>query len=329
MADANTLTGSRDDLVVDISRCLKMRFSESDCHRCIDICPQGAVTLDGGLILNSEQCRGCLLCTSVCLVGALEQNSDFDVLLSKLSKVSDPVLGCIRTNESSNATLACLGGLSEEHLVVLGNALTGKLTLNLTACKGCPNSSMLPYLYQRIEVLANAGLLEGGCRIVTAESVQDICYRDESVGRRSFFKSFRNSLFQSAAVMLSVNNEAIERQTEYAGKRVPVRQELLNSVRNTYSRELAEQIRQHFDAQVTFGEVCTKCQGCVAICPTGALKTETEDETPIFDRLQCTGCGLCREFCLDGAVRVIPISFQSDLFVGSSSAHQHTGCIPS
>lgn len=53
-----------------------------------------------------------------------------------------------------------------------------------------------------------------------------------------------------------------------------------------------------------YNPLVMKCQGCVAICPTGALKAEGNDEQPAFDQLLCTGCGLCCEFCLDSAVRI-------------------------
>lgn len=305
MADGRkTAIGSRDDLNIDVSRCLRMRFSESSCRHCVDICPHGAVILDDGLTINQDACSGCMLCTAVCPVGALEQNNDFSNTLAQLSRVADPVLGCLRTKECSNATLACIGGLSEEHLLALCYTISGKLTLNLTACRDCPNLAMIPYLRQRLKALSEAELLEGDCSIVMEESVQNIKFRDESVCRRSFFKSFRNSLFQSAAVILSTNDEPTERRTEYAGKRVPIRRVLLNSTRNKFSQEFEAQIQKRFDSCVSFSEACTMCQGCVAICPTGALVTEDSDVPPVFDQLLCTRCQLCEEFCLDRALHI-------------------------
>ena len=304
MADNKIATGSRDDLNIDASRCLKMRFCDSSCRRCIDICPHNAVSVDRELKIDPEKCHGCLLCTSVCPVGALEQNSNFHACLTKLSKVTEPILGCIRTKECSNGTVACLGGLSEEHLVALYHTLAGRLTLNLSLCSDCRNHSIIAQLRQRLDALSTARLSYSNCRIEISESAQDMNYRDESVDRRSFFKSFRTSLFASAAVILSTHNEQTERRTNYAEKQVPVRRELLNHTRNQLSQELLVQLGKHFDSCVSFDEACTRCQGCVAICPTGALKTEAEDETPSFDHLLCSGCGLCSEFCLYEAVRI-------------------------
>ena len=305
-------TGSRDDLAVDVSRCQRVRFRASSCRRCLDVCPHGALTLDSGLAVDPEQCRGCLLCTTVCPVGALEPRCDFSLCLAQLSKVPEPVLGCIRTKDCSNATLACLGALGEEHLVALHHALAGSLTLNLTACGGCPNNLMIVQLRQRLDAIFEAGLSGSNCRIVMGESAQDLHYRDEAVDRRSFFKSCRNHLFKGAEIILATTPEQSQRRSGYAEKRLPVKRQMLNWTRSMLSSELEVRIRKHFDSSVSFTETCTSCQGCVAICPTGALQTESAEETPIFEQLLCTGCGLCREFCLDGAVRITADKIEGD-----------------
>lgn len=304
MVDSRNVTGDKDDLVVDISRCLRMRFSDNSCRGCVDICPHGAITLSGTLSINAEKCRGCLLCTAVCPVGALEQSEDFSACLSRLSKVPEPILGCIRTKECSNGTVACMGGLSEEHILALSHSLTGKLVLNLSLCCDCHNKQVIDELRQRLKAVSEAGLSNSTCRIIILESAQEINYREESLGRRGFFKSFGSALFKSADIILSSSKAKTERATPYSEKRLPYRRELLNSTRNKVSHDLASRIRYHFDSCASFDDTCTRCQGCVAICPTGALQTELPDALPGFDQLLCSGCGLCREFCLDGALRI-------------------------
>jgi len=304
MTDSRVATGSRDDLFVDASRCLLTRFCESSCHRCVDICPHGAASLDGGLSVDPRHCHGCLLCTAACPSGALEQKGDFSACLTRLSRVPEPVLGCLHTRESANGTVACLGGLSEEHLVALCHTLRGSLTLNLSACGDCPNSRMIVLLRQRLDTIAEAGLSCGTCRIVITESAGDIRYRDESLDRRSFFKSFGSALFKSADIVLSGTSEQTGHRSGYAEKKVPYRRRLLNRTRSSLSRELQIRMRERFDLCVSFEDSCTKCQGCVAICPTGALQSEQTDTLPTFDQQLCTGCSLCAEFCMDGALRI-------------------------
>lgn len=304
MADNRDITGDKDDLVVDISRCLHMRFSDSNCRGCVDICPHGAITLGETLSVNAEKCRGCLLCSAVCPVGALEQSEDFSACLARLSKVPEPVLGCIRSKESSNGAVACLGGLSEEHILALSHSLAGKLTLNLSLCCDCHNNQMIDRLKQRLNAVSEAGLSNGNYRIIISESAQSVNYREESLGRRGFFKSFGTALFKSANIVMSSTKAKIERSTPYSEKRLPGKRELLNNIRNKVSHDLAIRIRNHFDSCVSFDDTCTRCQGCVAICPTGALQTELPDALPVFDQLLCSGCGSCSEFCLDGALRI-------------------------
>lgn len=305
MPERRPATGSSESLTVDVSRCQRMRFRESSCRQCLDLCPHGALTLENGLAIDAEQCRGCLLCTTVCPVGALEPRLDFSLCLAQLARVPDPVLGCIRTQECSNATLACLGGLAEEHLLMLCHTLTGRLTLNLSLCADCSNKPVITLLRQRLEAIFAAGLSGSHCSIVIVELSQDIHYRDESLDRRSFLKSCRNYLFKSADIILSPTQKESPRRSEYAEKRLPLRRELLNRTKNKASQELAVRIGEHFDAAIVFAETCTGCQGCVAICPTGALQTGLAETPPTFIQRCCTGCGLCREFCLDGAVRIV------------------------
>ncbi|OGU17948.1 MAG: hypothetical protein A2076_13890 [Geobacteraceae bacterium GWC2_53_11] len=304
MADSPLPIGSRDDVRIEASRCLRMRFCASSCRRCADICPHGAITLDSGFGVDSDRCRGCLLCTTVCRAGALEPNVDFSACLAQLSRVPEPVFGCPRTKGRSHALLPCLGGLSEEHLLTLCHSLTGSLTINLNECADCPNGTTIPRLRHRFTLLAEAGLLEGGCGMTLAEFDAEIRFSDEAVNRRGFFKSLRSALFQSAAVIISGGPEQSERRSDYAGKREPVRRELLNRTAGGLPPEMGKLLRNRYDHRITFSGDCAACHGCVAICPTGALQTDLPDSPPLFDRLVCTGCGLCEEFCLDGAVRV-------------------------
>lgn len=294
--------GYRDDLNMDVSRCLRMRYGESRCSHCIDICPHGAVTLENGLTITAELCHGCLLCTTVCPSGALEPQYDFRPVLALLSRSPEAVLGCSGTKELSNATLPCLGGLSEEHLFTLCHSMTGKLTLNLSHCSDCPNGSITTYLLQRLAALSASALLENGCAIGMAESTAEIHYSDESVNRRNFFKSFRNSIFKQATDILSTTKQQTQRRTEYAGKRVPNRRALLNSMRDGLTQELKIRLQNHFDRNAHFEDRCTGCQACAAICPSGALKAEHPETAPAFEQALCTGCGLCEEFCSEGAL---------------------------
>lgn len=296
------VTGGRDDICCEQSRCLRVRFNESSCNRCQTVCPTAAIALEQGLQIDSERCSGCLLCTSVCPAGALELTVDFLGCVAQLAKVSEPVLGCCRTKEQANGWVACLGGLSAEHLLYLSHRLNGTLTLNLAHCAECPNSSMLPLLQARLDRLAPGG----SCSINAVQTADAVHHRDESVDRRSFFKSFRTSLFQTAAVVMTPGSQESERRSDYTAKRVPDRRLLLLRVLEIVDQQKKEQLEERFFGRITCSEACTACQACAAVCPTGALckNREKSDSPPLFTAADCTACGLCAEFCMDRALQV-------------------------
>ncbi|MHB8122327.1 MAG: 4Fe-4S binding protein [Desulfuromonadaceae bacterium] len=298
--------GNRDDLRIDSSRCSPIRFNESSCRRCVDICPHHAISLDGRLAVDNERCTGCLLCTTVCPSGALESIQDFDSCVTKLARITGPVLGCGRTTDSSNAVMACLGGLSGEHLLALHHTLPGTiLTLNLSRCGDCANHSMQPILQERLQSIAAAGMDRGGCRIESGDSADKIKVQHESIGRRGFFRSLRSTLFQSAAAAIAATAEQGGQRSDYAEKRVPLRRMLLNRTINELPPELQEVVQSRFDSSISFSAACSACQGCAAICPAGALHTESREAHPTFLPERCTGCGLCAEFCLDHALNIL------------------------
>lgn len=307
MADS---TGNRDDLRIDASRCLPIRFSESRCRHCVDICPHNAISPEGCLTIDQERCAGCLLCTTVCPSGALEPNQDFDTCLTKLATVAEPVLGCPRTTDAANAVLPCLGGLSREHLLALYHLtqLSGTLLiLNLSRCADCANHAMQPILQERLQSIVDAGMDRGGCKIELVDSEHKITLRHESIDRRSFFKSLRSTLFQSAAAVIAITDTAESgvKRSDYAEKRVPLRRVLLNRVTKKMAPELQQPVHRCCNSSIRFSSACTACQGCAAICPTGALSSESSEVHPVFFTERCTGCGLCVEFCLDAALTMV------------------------
>ena len=295
-------TGSRNDLRIDCSRCLPIRYDESTCRRCIEFCPHNSINITEQLLIDPERCKGCLLCTTVCPSGAVEHQLNFQTILVQLAKTTEPVLGCYRTSESANASLPCLGGLSEEHLLTLRHRLNGRLTLNLTRCQDCRNRAMLPPLKKRLANMTEDGLITGSCTLIAAESQTDLHYQSETVDRRSFFRSLRSSLFQTAAVVLQTGSEPVERTSSYGDKRVPLRRELLNETILKLAKEDQRSVARQYNHRISFTPGCSACQGCVAICPTGALTTTDRAQHPSFKQDHCTGCGLCVEFCLDQAI---------------------------
>lgn len=301
-------------LRLDRSRCLRMRFAESGCSHCTTICPSGAIATDDGISLQTERCTGCLACTAVCPSGALETNGEFPAILEALASHRLPVfvIGCRVSGPRSHKQLPCLGMLSPEHLLALFARGTVQIQLAAHACSGCPAGSMLEHLASRLHETARITGLALNRRIQLVTSEQDISFREENLDRRSFFTSLRSIAFQGVATALapvSRDNPG----TSYRDKTLPERRALFLTVLRSLPTAEASAVRDAFFFTATFSDACDGCLGCVRVCPTAAI-VETDDACPSFVPERCTGCGLCREFCLEGAV---------DVTRGIGTTHSH------
>ena len=47
---------------------------DADCKKCVDVCPEGAITHSKGIIIDDELCTECGVCVDDCCKGALHLN---------------------------------------------------------------------------------------------------------------------------------------------------------------------------------------------------------------------------------------------------------------
>lgn len=290
-------------LLVDHSRCLRCRLAESGCSSCREICPRDAVELSDGVGIRGGSCTGCLLCTTVCPTGALESSTDFEAILRDLAGIPRPVVGCGRSRfPVIHARLFCLGELSVEHLLSLVTLSAAVITLASDQCADCPAGGVIQHLAERIELVESMG--EGfRNRLVREETPPPAPV--ETVSRRGFLSLFGSTLFRSARDAVPFRPVRSPSPARYADKVVPLRRRLLMEACTGADPDVRERVMDRFVAGVVIGEQCSLCMGCVAICPTGALSGG--GDTPLrFDRVRCTGCGLCPLFCPDGAIGYSP-----------------------
>lgn len=306
----NLITTPR-GLTVAPSRCLRMRYAESGCARCATVCPASAIGLEGGLELLERNCTGCLACTAACPSGALEAQADFGRLIAALASHPFPVLvvGCGKGGASIHHRLPCLGMLSAEHLLALYAAGGAAVQLYAVGCGACPAGSMLAGLTARLRQTGESCGLPLGERVRVVTDGREIDFREEALDRRGFFQSFRKLAFQGIATALAP--PSTERQTlSYMDKSLPERRVLLNAAIASLPGEGAAAVRKGFSFSIAFGAACDGCLGCVRACPTEALAEpggdSQETRPPLFDPERCSGCGLCAEFCLSGAIRLEP-----------------------
>lgn len=293
----------------DPSRCLRMRYSGSSCALCAAVCPAAALSLAEGLQVREECCTGCLVCTTVCPSGALEPGEGFSRILDALGAHRLPVfvIGCGKSGNRCHGELPCIGMLSAEHLVALHARSETIVQLDASACADCPAGTMRALLAERLRQTGDVSGLPLHRRLRLVSDPREIDFRREGVDRRSFFTSLRKKAFQGmAAALAPASGES--RSMSYMEKALPARREILLAALDSLPEEKAPAVREAFTFSASFNGSCDGCLGCVRACPTAALVESGEDgdSSPRFDSKRCTGCRLCSEFCLSGAVDIRP-----------------------
>lgn len=284
---------------IDVPGCVRTRYSPSGCSACADACPEDAIACAPLPRLDTGRCTACRLCEAACPTGAIEGDErGLAALATELAKTPHPVLGCRVPGVQANVHTGCLGFLDAEALIGLGLALPRGLTLNLTRCRGCINAAVVGKLEA---AAAQAQRAEAYVRTAHVRLVTDpkaLAYQENGLSRREFFSLAGKRTAQAASTAAGLD-QAGPPQTPFGErKNLPASRRLLLEK----LAPLPARTRRPLDAALfpglVFGPACTRCMGCVGMCPTGAIATSRSDPPrPMFVPALCTSCGVCVEFC--------------------------------
>lgn len=308
---ADRFLGSAKSIGTDRSRCLRMRYNRNSCSECISICRSGAITIDEDVHIISENCSECMLCVSACPSDCFEiEGLDFYSLIGRLRKilstVSSPVLGCAaRENNACHIKTACLGLLSEEHLIAFSVFIDNTLQIDLTGCADCRNGFIVDVLKKRIKSIETKTSIMISNRIKFVDKKADLKFQEMAYDRRGFFKAIKNMTFKHTARLFD-NDDSGEELQSYSTKKLPLKRDLLNRIIKVLPEEEYKTLLKRYFYLVTVTEDCNNCFACIGMCPTGALKIEGDEDRRdlFFSSSLCNGCGLCENFCIKKSVRI-------------------------
>jgi ferredoxin len=318
---ARDLTGTFDKpryITFTADLCAHSRSKIVGCHRCLDLCPTGAITPAGDHVaIDAQICAGCGQCAAACPTGAAAYAlPPSDALLRKLRTLltayaqaggSNPVL-LLHDGEHGNEMIDALArhgdGLPANVLPVQVNEIT-QLGLEAVAAAFAYGASAVRLLLRakprhdvaglvKIIALAEpilAGLGFSGVRVATIETDEP-----DALGAALFALAPMDAAAKPATF------------SAVGGKRDVVRLALreLHAAAPTPIDIVPLPQGAPFGSVEVNVEGCTLCLSCVSACPTGALSDDPERPLLRFAEDACVQCGLCQATCPEKVIRLEP-----------------------
>jgi ferredoxin len=302
----------RDDL------CAHARSGIVGCHRCLDLCPTGAIAPAGSHVaIDPNICAGCGQCAAACPTGAAAYAlPPADFLLRKLRTLlaaygdaggRDAVI-LFHDGDHGAALIEALArfgdGLPANVLPVAINEIT-QVGLEAIAAALAYGAGAVRFLLRakshhdvaglhKTLALAKpilAGLGFGGPRAATIETDDPDALGETLRALPPMPPAARTTSFAATG-----------------GKREVLRLALreLHGVAPAPQDVVALPADAPFGTVIVNTEGCTLCLSCVSACPTGALSDDPEKPMLRFAEDACVQCGLCRATCPEKVISLKP-----------------------
>src|SRR5215468_6226234 len=309
--------------------CAHSRSKQTGCHRCLDLCPTGAIVPNGDHVkISAEICAGCGQCAAACPTSAASYAlPPADTLLHKLRAMLQayhqaggerPVL-LLHDGDHGAALIDALArhgdGLPANVLPLAVNEITqvgleaivAAFAYGATAVRFLLRAKPLHDIAGLTQTIAMAdpilaGLGFAGSRVATIETDDPDALGAALYGIAPAAAVAQPATFRTVGKRRDVLRFALSELHRVAPAPVDV---------------IALPEGAPLGAVNVNVEGCTLCLSCVSACPTGALLDDPDRPALKFVEDACVQCGLCKATCPE---KVITLQPQIDFRASRASA---------
>jgi ferredoxin len=298
--------------------CAHSRSNLTGCHRCLDLCPTGAITPDGDHVsINAEVCAGCGQCAAACPTGAATYAlPPPDILLHKLRAM-------LLAYDQAGGAKPILLFHDGPHGTPLIDALARHGT-------GLP-ANVLPLAVNEVTQIGLeavvAAFAYGAASVrflLRAKPLHDIAGLSQTIAMADAILSGLGFSGRRVATIETDDpdslGEALRGIEPAATVKPPATFRTVGKRRDLLRFALSELHRlapaptdvialpegAPLGAINVNVEGCTLCLACVSVCPTGALRDDPERPALKFVEDACVQCGLCESTCPEKVITLKP-----------------------
>jgi ferredoxin len=315
------------DFTADL--CAHSRSKLVGCHRCLDLCPTGAITPNGDhVLIDGAVCAGCGQCAAACPTGAAGYAiPPADAMMRKLRTLLSayaqaggvrPVL-LFHDEDHGGAMIDALArygdGLPANVLPVAVNEIT-QIGIEAVAAAFAYGATAVRFLLRAKPRHDVSGLNK------TIALATTILTGLGFIGDRVATIETDDPDLLGSSLRAMAPMEGASQPASFApvgGKRDVMRLALreLHAVAPGPVDVIALPDGAPFGTIEVNVEGCTLCLSCVSACPTGALSDDPERPVLRFAEDACVQCGLCKATCPENVISLTP---QIDFRAATASA---------
>ena len=300
------------------SLCAHSRSKLIGCHRCLDLCPTGAITPDGDHVaVNADVCAGCGQCAAACPTGAAsyalppadtqlqilralllsyrEAGGTHPVLLLHDGQHGTPLIDALARHGDglpANVLPLAVNELTQVGLeAVIGAFAYGAAAVRflLRAKPRHDVTGLLQTIVTAKTILAGLGF--EGSRVTMIETDDPDILADQLTGIGPLAGLDIPATFRTVGKRGDLLRFGLSELHRLAPKPVDV---------------IALPEGAPIGAITVDTGGCTLCLSCVSVCPTGALRADPERPVLKFVEDACVQCGLCQSTCPEKVITLTP-----------------------